>query len=229
MSLEDKYQVSFHDDGCAVLTMKNGQNRFNLTTLRIINKALDQVERNQSCRILVTTGDPGGRFYSNGIDLDWLMSDPSHMAEFTALLLDTMWRVMHFPIPTVCAINGHAFAGGAFLALCHDYRIMRSDKGWISWNETLIQYRIPESLKEVITTKIDSRAIRESVIYAKRITGPEAVSLGIIDCVTSPDKLISEAKSLGFGAIGKNNIDRDMLRTMKQDLFPRKVTETSKL
>lgn len=37
--------VEFYDDGCALLTMRNGQNRLNLTTLKQLNDALDEVER----------------------------------------------------------------------------------------------------------------------------------------------------------------------------------------
>lgn len=31
--------------------------------------------------------------------------------------------------------TGHAFAGGALIALAHDYRIMRTKRGWFSINE----------------------------------------------------------------------------------------------
>jgi enoyl-CoA hydratase/carnithine racemase len=55
--------------------------------------------------VLLTTGE--GRFYSNGIDLEWLMSQGRDTAEkFFSLLVETMWRMMHFPLPTVAAING---------------------------------------------------------------------------------------------------------------------------
>ena len=76
-------------------------------------------------------------------------------------------------------------------------------------------------------TKLDNHAIRESVVYAKRITGPEAKKLGMVDSCTSMENLMAEAKSLGFGALGKNNIDRDMLRTMKQDMFPRRFSSAN--
>ena len=58
------------------------------------------------------------------------------------------------------------------------------------------------------------------MVYGKRTTGPEAKQLGIVDRCTTVDNLMSEAKSLGSGSLGKNNIDREMLRTMKQDMFP---------
>ena len=78
--------------------------------------------------------------------------------------------------------------------------------------------------------KLHSRAIRESVVFAKRVTGPEAKEMGIIDSCASIDNLINAAKNLGFGALGKNDIDREILKTMKQDMFPRRVSlEEAKL
>ena len=36
--------------------------------------------------------------------------------------------VITFPVPTVCAIGGHAFGAGLMIALCHDVRVMRRDR-----------------------------------------------------------------------------------------------------
>ncbi|XP_062583104.1 uncharacterized protein LOC134244886 [Saccostrea cucullata] len=216
--------VEFHDDGCALIRMRNGQNRWNLTTLNQLNTALDEVERNKSASILMTTGE--GKFYSNGLDLDWLNSTGRSTdagRQFYTVLLDTFWRVMHFPIPTVAAINGHCFAGGAFLALCHDYRVMRSDRGWISWNETLISLRITDSLSEILERKLNAEALRESVIFAKRLTGPEAVQLKIVDGIETESNLISESKAIGFRALGNNVIKRIDLQNMKKDMIPRTI------
>lgn len=36
-----------------------------------------------------------------------------------------MERILTFPMHTVAAINGHAFAGGFCLSLCADWRVIR--------------------------------------------------------------------------------------------------------
>ena len=64
--------------------------------------------RNVSAKVLITTGE--GRFYSNGIDLDWVASHEGEREQFMQSLWDTLWRIMHFPLPTVAAINGESIS-----------------------------------------------------------------------------------------------------------------------
>lgn len=58
---------------------------------------------------------------------------------FPRILNGLLSRLLVFPIPTIAAINGHAFAGGFCLALAHDYRIMKHADGkkaiWLCMNE----------------------------------------------------------------------------------------------
>ena len=47
-----------------------------------------------------------------------------------------MGRFITLSIPTVCAINGHAFGAGFMFALTHDVaRVMREDRGFLCANE----------------------------------------------------------------------------------------------
>jgi enoyl-CoA hydratase/carnithine racemase len=58
-----------------VLRMRDGENRFSLDWLDGVNAALDRVAATEGAVALVTTGD--GKFYSNGMDLDWLATQPA--------------------------------------------------------------------------------------------------------------------------------------------------------
>ncbi|XP_033755080.1 enoyl-CoA delta isomerase 1, peroxisomal-like [Pecten maximus] len=213
--------VDFTEDGFAIVRMKNGQNRFNLVFLDSLNQALNEVERNTKCRAMITTGE--GKFYSNGIDLEWMMTvDSEAIVKFQKALENIMWRVMHFPLPTVAAINGHAFAGGAFLAMSHDYRVMRSDRGWITWNETHLKLRLGDMLLNLLSKKVLAmKSIREAVLFGKRVTADQAKELFLVDSMTELSDLIPTAKQVAQEALGPNGIDRDMLQKMKQDLYVR--------
>lgn len=63
------------------------------------------LHRKDSVKILVTTGV--GKFYSNGLDLDYLKAHESEREQFSNDLVELFWRLMYFPLPTVAAINGN--------------------------------------------------------------------------------------------------------------------------
>ena len=84
-----------------VLTVGDDENRFHPDRLTAINAALDEVEAADGPKAVVTTGV--GKFYSNGLDLDFMASNPdaseANLAEVHSLLA----RVLAFPAPIVAA------------------------------------------------------------------------------------------------------------------------------
>ncbi len=63
--------------------------------------------RNAKARVLVTTGD--GKFYSNGLDLDWIVpsiSTQNYGPTFHKKWTEFIIRLLTFPMPTVAALNG---------------------------------------------------------------------------------------------------------------------------
>src|SRR6185295_2001362 len=94
-----------------VLTMNAGENRFNRGFLDDLNRALDEVEASSGPAALVTTGGTE-KFYSNGLDLAWMGSDPGREEgpKFVADVIGLFGRLLAFPVPSVAAVNGHAFA-----------------------------------------------------------------------------------------------------------------------
>ena len=62
-----------------VLCMNDGENRFNQESIAAWNAARDDVENAPTPRALVTTGT--GKFYSNGLDLDWMTEEGKNRTE----------------------------------------------------------------------------------------------------------------------------------------------------
>lgn len=206
-----------------VATMNDGENRFNPTSVAAWNVVLDEVEaaaaEPDAVCALVTTGT--GKFFSNGIDLEWLgaaFQDPE-VADPMAMVADMqrMWaRVMSLPVPTIAAVNGHAFAGGAMFALAHDHLLMREDRGFWCVNELLLKMRFTPGMQALLSGRLPIQTARSAILTAHRFNGPEALAGGIADALYDESSLlpaaIERAQALSPTAHKTLNI-------LKEDLF----------
>jgi enoyl-CoA hydratase/carnithine racemase len=173
-----------------VLTMRNGENRFNRTFVDALNGALDTVEASTGPAALVTIGGEE-KFYSNGLDLAWMAGDGADEGPgFVSAVLRLLGRLLTFPVPTVAAINGHAFAAGAMLALAHDFRVMRADRGFFCLPEADIRIPLAPGMTALIACKLSAVALRDTVLTAMRVGGTDARERAIVDeAVPGPDVL----------------------------------------
>lgn len=180
-------------DNVFVLTMDEGENRWNTTFTRAWAKALDEVEASEGPAALVTAS-ANEKFFSNGLDLDWLSADDSEhpggdRAAFGPEFMALMGRIITLPVPTVAAVNGHAFGAGFMSALCHDVRLMREDRGFMCANELQIGMTVPLPEVALFRHKIPAPAFHETIMLAKRWTGPAASEAGFVEAALPLDQL----------------------------------------
>ena len=116
------------DGDVFVLTMDRGENRLSPDLLDAADELLATVETTEGPRALVTTG--AGKFFSNGLDLDYIGANPGELLPYLFRVHALFARLLSMPCATVAAMNGHTFAAGAMLAICHDHRVMRADRGY---------------------------------------------------------------------------------------------------
>ena len=107
-------------DGVYVLDIGDTENRFSPDWMTSVNDALDKVVAAPAPLVLTATG----KFYSNGLDLDWLGQNADQFEPYVARVQALLARLLVLPVPTVTAINGHAFGAGAMLAMTLDWRVM---------------------------------------------------------------------------------------------------------
>jgi len=76
----------------------------------------------------LVTVSAAGRKFCTGFDLAFWNADPMNVVTSFARMLGVYRRLITLPIPTMAILNGHTYAGGFILAMCHDMRIMTSNK-----------------------------------------------------------------------------------------------------
>src|SRR4051812_17623026 len=98
-------------------------------------------------------------------------------------------------MPTVALINGHAFAGGFILAMCHDYRIMNLKKGFLCMNELDFGAPLPPPMSSIFRNKLATPNLYRSVMLeSHRFPGPEALKEGIVDGLGGLKEVLDLAK-----------------------------------
>jgi len=198
-----------------ILRLCNGENRFNRRSLTAINTALDEIESAADPTALVVTGD--GKFFSNGLDLDWMMGEGAgevepFLADFELLFA----RVLTFPMVTVAALNGHVFAGGAMFSMAHDFRIMRTDRGFWCLPEVDLGMPLRPGMNAIVKARLPKAVFHEAIVTGKRYAGDEALTSGIVDAVASEQEVLPRAVELAQRHAGKN---RTAMAALKEGMY----------
>jgi enoyl-CoA hydratase/carnithine racemase len=204
-----------------ILTMQAGENRFNPSFIGEMNRALDEVERSDGPAALVTAGGEE-KFYSNGLDLAWLLGEgKTQWQTFIPQVLKFLGRVMGFPVPTVAAMNGHAFAAGAMLALAHDFRVMRADRGFFCLPEVDIKIPLAPGMRALIQSRLSPAVFRDLILTGGRVGGTEAKEKGVVDEAVPADQVLPRAVAR---AAAMANKDRGIYRNLKRGMYGEALT-----
>ncbi len=177
-----------------VLTLGDDENRFHPDRLTEINEALDEVEGADGPKAVVTTGS--GKFYSNGLDLDFMAANPdaseANLADVHALFA----RVLVFPAPIVAAVQGHAFAAGAMLTLAHDLVVMRADRGFWCLPEVDLGIPFTAGMNSLIRSRLPIATAHEAMTTGKRYGGTDAQTAGIAAATAGEGAVVDAAVAL---------------------------------
>jgi enoyl-CoA hydratase/carnithine racemase len=199
-----------------VLRWDDGENRFRDDSIRAWSTALDEVEAAEGPKALVTTG--AGKFYSNGLDLEWAMRErkdsfPEYVLEVVALL----GRVLTFPCVTVAACNGHAFGAGAQLLVAHDLRLMRAERGFFCMPEIDMKVYLHPGMTALLAARLPAQTVHEVIATGRRYGGGDAKAAGIVEETLPEAALLPRALELASGLAGKAH---PVMKRLKSDLYP---------
>ena len=182
------------DDDLFLLDLGEGDHRFNPDSVARIGALLDEVEAAPGPRALVTVAT--GKIWHNGLDLDWLGEHPDAMGEFLTSVQGLLARLLVLPVPTVAAVQGHAFAAGAMFALAHDTRLMRADRGYFCLPEIDIRIPFTPGMAALIRARLTPAVAHEAMTTGRRYGGEEAAALGIADSAHPEDRILPAALEL---------------------------------
>lgn len=183
-------------EAVATLTLNSPErlNAFDRADMTAAQEALDRCEADSSVRCVVLRG--AGRGFCAGADLGFVEAvRTGPMGEQRAALSlapALLTRLATFPKPTVAAVHGAAFGGGACLALACDDVVLADDA---RLGLVFTALGIPGgdmAATWLLTRRIGSRRAWHLLATAAVLPAAEAAALGLADAVVPAGDLAAE-------------------------------------
>ncbi|HXN36637.1 MAG TPA: enoyl-CoA hydratase/isomerase family protein, partial [Solirubrobacteraceae bacterium] len=141
---------------------------------------------------------------------------PGGAEEVLARVHTLLARVLVFPTATVAAINGHAFAAGAMLALACDARVMREDRGYMCLPEVDVGLAFTPGMTALLQARLTAATAHEAMLTGRRYGAAQALSAGMIEAAV-PEEQVLEAALERAGALTSKS--RATVAAIKRGLY----------
>lgn len=197
-----------------VLDLGDSENRINNDWLTAVESSLDEIDESEGPAALVTAAT--GKFWSNGLDLEWLGQNGDEVPRFVERVHVLYSRLFASGVPTIAAIQGHAFAAGAMFALAHDQRVMRSDRGYFSVPEVNLGIPFTPGMTALLSARLAPKTLHEAATTGRRYTGEEALAAQIVDQLAGEDEVRTKAVELAASLAATRG---QTLATIKQRIY----------
>lgn len=186
----------------------NRPERLNAMSIELcleLRDTLEQIGRDNDCRIIVLTGS--GRAFCSGLDLKDDSAIPNieglpiprigpHAMRIYSKLVPTMRQV---PQPIIAAINGVAYGGGLCLALAADLRVASESA---LFNATGIVNGLTSTelgASWLLPRLIGAANSNDILLTGRRIDAREALRMGLVSRVVPDAELLELALEIASG------------------------------
>jgi enoyl-CoA hydratase/carnithine racemase len=187
---------STRSDSLAVVTLEQGKaNALNGELIAALHKELSAAVADDDVRgVVLASARP--RFFSGGFDVAEVFSyDPPTMTEFFGQFIDLYEQILRTPKPVVAAVSGHAFAGGAVLALACDARVLAEGEYGFALNEVNLGIVLPPGVMRMAIDAVGGRHARELILAGKALSPARALEIGLAAELAPAEDVLARAKA----------------------------------
>jgi enoyl-CoA hydratase len=193
---DNQYEFIIVSNEGAVATIQLNRpdvlNALNLKLMDEVLGALDDLERDDTCRCVIITGNE--RAFAAGADI-------KEMAEATSTEMLTRdqfakWdRMRRFKKPLIAAVSGYALGGGNELAMLCDM-IVASESAQFGQPEVNIGVMPGAGGTQRLTRAVGKTIAMEVILAGRTLTAREAERFGLVNRVVPVEAYLREAQKL---------------------------------
>jgi enoyl-CoA hydratase len=214
-------------DGIATITIDNQAHR-NAMTYPMIEQmfaGLRSAAEDDSCGAVILTG--AGDAFCAGIDLRFLASLAPEQRGIRVPVTDGAWRwnIVACPKPVIAAIDGAAVGMGAEWTSHCDIRIA-TDRARFAWN-FVQRGLVPDTGAGtwLLPRQIGLQAALDLLYSGAWLSAPDALAMGYLKAVVSPEDLINEARTTARRYLGGSPQAQGTLKHLVYDGLGRSIAE----
>ena len=180
----------------AILTLNNAARRNALSRALVdqLADALAQIDGEPQTRVVILTGD--GSVFCSGMDLKETRADPddSEAIADAQRLADLFDSIHGLGKPTIAALNGDAYAGGAGLAMSCDFAIAAEGVkiGYPEVKRGLVASIVMHDLIRLV----GERRARGLLLTGEAIEAEQALDWGLLTAIAPASQLLEQAEAL---------------------------------
>ena len=181
-------------DGIAIVTLNRPDklNALNSTVYNELYDVFEVIENDPEVRVVILTGC-GEKAFAAGSDVAEMQNmGPLEAQKFMATIRKASDRIYSLTKPTIAAIHGYALGGGNELAMCCDLRIA-SEKARFGQPEINLGLIPGASGTQRLPRLIGAAKAKEMIFLGENIDAATALTLGLVNKVVPPEKLMEEA------------------------------------
>lgn len=182
-----------HGNLLIVMLGRGKANALNRAMIGELAHTIAEAEADAAIRGVVLASDRP-RFFSSGFDVVEVFGyEREEMRGFFEQFGGLCEAIMRLPKPVVAAVSGHAFAGGAILALASDVRVFADGEFGFALNEINLGLGLTPGIVRMAIHAVGVQAARELILGGQTYAPSRSLETGLAAEVVPVDQVRDRA------------------------------------
>lgn len=231
-------RIEIRDSVQIVFLAREKANALNAAMADELNEAVERAVLDDGVKALVLASAVP-RFFSVGFDaFEVFQYDRETMAPFWRRFVTLYEELAALRKPTVAALSGNTYAGGAVLALACDQRVMAKGKYGFAISGVNLGIALPPGVMRLAVNAMGPHHARQLFLTGETIPPERALDIGLVQELAGPEKVLERAVSrarhladkapTAYGRVkamfaGSEHSDKELEKTFLDQWFSREA------